>query len=58
MVTAIDIIAGITASAHPDSAQVVVTIGLLRQIERQAKGGPIARAVLTTLEPGRQEVSR
>lgn len=58
MTTAIDIIAGITASAHPDSAQVVVTIGLLRQIERQAKGGPIAHAVLTNVGPTLQEAAR
>lgn len=51
MTKALDVIAGITASNHPDSATVVVTIGLLRQIERQAKGGPIALAVLTPVEP-------
>lgn len=58
MTTALDIIAGITASAHPDSAQVVVTIGLLRQIERQAQGGPVAHAVLTTVDPARQEIAQ
>ena len=50
MHTALDIIAGITGSEHPDTAQVVVTIGLLRQIERQVKGGPVARAILTPVD--------
>lgn len=35
MHSALDIIAGITGSKHADTDQVVVTIGLLRQIERQ-----------------------
>ncbi|WP_168770690.1 hypothetical protein [Sphingomonas olei] len=50
MKTALDIIAGITGSQHPDTAQVVVTIGLLRRIERQAKGGPVAHAILTPVD--------
>lgn len=41
---AMSVIAGITRSAHPDEAQVVISIGLLRQMEREAQGGPVALA--------------
>lgn len=41
---AMSVIASITRSAHPDNAQVVMSIGLLRQIEREAQGGPVALA--------------
>lgn len=41
---AMAVIASITKSPHRDDAQVVISVGLLRQIERQLAGGPIAQA--------------